>query len=121
MLYGRRFPLRLKGAAYKSYVRPAILYGSVAWCQKESEMGILRWSERSMVMAMCRVQLKNRKRHKDLMLGLNETIDLVAMASSVRWYGHVLRRALDFEVDGQRKTGRLKRSWKREVEEESGL
>ena len=33
--------------------------------------------------------------------------------------GHVLRRALDFEVEGQRKNGRLKRMWKRQVEEES--
>ena len=45
-----------------------------------------------------------------LMMGLNESSDQLAMASSVRWYGHVLRRedghvlrrALDFEVDGQR-------------------
>ena len=28
MPYGRRFPLKLKGTVYKSYVRPAILYGS---------------------------------------------------------------------------------------------
>ena len=28
LLYGRRFPLRLKGAIYGSCVRPAILYGS---------------------------------------------------------------------------------------------
>ena len=28
LLYGRRFPLRLKGAVYRSYVRLAILYGS---------------------------------------------------------------------------------------------
>ena len=40
LLYGR-FPLRLKGAVYKSYVRPAIMYGSEAWCLEESEMGIL--------------------------------------------------------------------------------
>ena len=40
LLYGMRFPLRLKGAVYKSYVRPVILYGSEAWCLKESEMGI---------------------------------------------------------------------------------
>ena len=26
------------------------------------------------------------------------------MANSVRWYGHVLRMALDFEVEGKRKT-----------------
>ena len=32
---------------------------------------------------------------------------------------HVLRRALDFEVEGQRKKERQKRTWKRQVEEES--
>ena len=41
LLYDRRFPLKLKGSVYKSYVLPAILYGSEAWCLKESEMGIL--------------------------------------------------------------------------------
>ena len=30
LLYGWRFPLRLKWAVYESYVRPAILYGSEA-------------------------------------------------------------------------------------------
>ena len=42
------------------------------------------------------------------MLGLNEAMDQLAMAHSVHWYGrvlgredgHVLRRALAFEVDG---------------------
>ena len=66
---------------------------------------------------------------KDLMLtlGLTEAVDQLVMANSVRWYGHVLRRedghvlrtALDIEVKGQRKKGRLKRTWKKEVEEES--
>ena len=41
LLYGRMFPLKLKGGVYKSYIRPAILYGSEAWCLKESEMRIL--------------------------------------------------------------------------------
>ena len=35
LLYGRRFPLRLTGAVYKSYVRSVILYGSEAWCLKQ--------------------------------------------------------------------------------------
>ena len=51
------------------------------------------------------------------MLGLKEAIDQLTMASSVCWYGHVLRRedyhilrrALDFEVEGQRKNGRPRR------------
>ena len=65
---------------------------------------------------MCGVQLKDRKRSTDLMFmfGLSENIDQLAMVSSVSWYGHVLkredghvlRRALDFEVEGQRKKGR---------------
>ena len=44
-----------------------------------------------------------------LMFGLNEIIDWLAMANSVCWYchvlrredGHVLRSTLDFEVEGQ--------------------
>ena len=60
------------------------------------------------------------------MLGLNETKDQFAMANSVRWYGdvlrrgdgHVLRRALDFEVVGKRQEEWPKRTWKIKVEEE---
>ena len=62
-----------------------------------------------------------------LMLGLNEAMEKLAMAVSVRWYGHVLRRedghvlrrAFHFEVECQRKKGKLKRTWKKQVEEES--
>ena len=47
------------------------------------------------------------------MLGLKETIDRLATANGVRWYGHVLRRdedsvlsvALNLEVTGKRKRG----------------
>ena len=65
-----------------------------------------------MVRAMCGVQLRDRDRSMDLMfmLGLKLTMDQLAMANSIRWYGHVLRRedghilgrTLDFEVEGQR-------------------
>ena len=41
LLYGRRFPLMLKGVVYESFVGPAILYESEACCLKESEIGIL--------------------------------------------------------------------------------
>ena len=60
-------------------------------------------------------------------LGLKETIDQLALANSVLWYGHVLRRedchvlkrALDFEVECQRKKGRQKKTLKKQVEVES--
>ena len=57
-----------------------------------------------------------------LMLDLNETIDKLAKANSVHWYGHALRmdkknfmrRALDFKVKrlDQRKPG-YKQLWNR--------
>ena len=60
------------------------------------------------------------------MLGLKETIDRLATANEVRWYGHVLKRddgsvvrvALDLEVSGKRKRRRPKKTWKKQVEEE---
>ena len=82
-----------------------------------------------MVRAMCGVQLKDRKGSADFvfMLGLKEAIDQLAMANSIRWYGHVLnredghvlRRVLDFEVEGHKEKGRLNRTWKNQVVEES--
>ena len=52
------------------------------------------------------------------MLCLNGAVDRNALVNSVRWYGHVLRRedghvlrrALDVEVECQTKKGRPKRT-----------
>ena len=33
--------------------------------------------------------------------------------------GHVLRKALEFEVKGKRKLGRLRKTWRSQVEKES--
>ena len=81
-----------------------------------------------MVRAMCGVQLKDKKRSTDLMfvLSLKESIDQLAIADNVCSYchvlrredGHVWRRALDFEVEGQRKKGRLKLTWNKQVVDE---
>ena len=54
----------------------------------------------------------------DIDVGLTVTMDQMAIANSVHWYGHVLwredghvlRRALDFEVECHRKKWRLKRT-----------
>ena len=58
------------------------------------------------------------------MLGLKETLDRMAKASGVKWYGHVIRRdddnilkkAMMMEVNGKRIRGRPKLTW-RQVEE----
>ena len=54
-----------------------------------------------------------------------DTLDELARASGVRWYGHilkrdnddVLRRALDYKVAERRGRGWPNMTWKRQVEE----
>ena len=118
LLRGRRFSLRMKGMVYRSCVRSAMLHGSETWCLRESEMASLRRTERAMVRSMCGVKLVDRKKMEELMeiLGLKETLDRMARANGVRWYGHVIRRdddnilkkAMMLEGNGKRKRGRPK-------------
>ena len=61
-----------------------------------------------------------------VMFGLTEMVGQMSMANCVRWYicglrmkdGFVLMMKLDDEVEAQRKRGRLKRTWKRQVVED---
>ena len=61
-------------------------------------------------------------------LGLKETLDRMAKANGVRWYGHVIRRdddnvlkkAMMLEANGKRKRGRPKTTWRKQVEECEG-
>ena len=70
---------------------------------------------------------KKSTKHPMQMLDLNETIDQLAKANSIRWHGHVLRkdknnfliRALDLRVRGTRKMGRPKKTWLIAVVEQS--
>ena len=57
-------------------------------------MAILRRTERAMIRAMCRVKLLDRRNSKELMdmLGIKESLNRMAKASNIRWYGHVLRK-----------------------------
>ena len=72
-------------------------------------------------------KLVDRKNTEDLMkmLGLKETLDKMAQGNGARWYGHVVRRdeesilkkAMMLQENGQRKRGRPKQTWKRQVKE----
>ena len=57
-------------------------------------MAILRRTEKATMRAMCGVKLIEKKRSQKLMnlLGLKVTLNGLARASGVQWYGHVLKR-----------------------------
>ena len=73
----------------------------------------MRRTETAMVRAVCGAKLMEKKVTEDLMkmLKLKETVVQMAKANGVRWYGHVLRRdvghvlrkALEFEMKVKRK------------------
>ena len=126
ILEGRRFSLKMKGKFYKSCVRSAMLYGSEAWRLREKEMVILRRTARAMIRPMCGVKLLDQRNSEELldMLGIKESLGRTAKASSMQWYGHVLRKedenmtvkALKFELSSSR--GRPKQTWIKLVENE---
>ena len=78
---------------------------------------------------MVPAKLMEEKMTEDLMemFGLKETVVQMAKANGVRWYGHVLRsddghvlrKALEFEVKGKRRRGRPRKTWRSQVEKES--
>ena len=86
----------MKGKVYKSCVKSAMLYGSETWCLREKEMAILRRTERAMIRAMCGLKLLDQRNSEELMdmLGIKESLGRMAKASSMRWYGHVLRKKI---------------------------
>ena len=57
LLRGRRFSLRMKGMVYQSCVKSAVLCGSETWWLRESEMAIVRRTERAMVRSMSGVKI----------------------------------------------------------------
>ena len=125
LLHERKFPLKIKGRIHQGCIRFAMLYGSETWCLRENEMAILRRNEKAMTRAKRGVKIiENRSQKLISLLGLKNTLDGLARASGMQWYGHVLRRdndddlrrALDFEVAGRRGRGRPNMTWKRQVE-----
>ena len=102
-------------------MRSAILHGSETWSLGQDQIGIVQRTEGAMARNMCAVKLMDKKSTKDIMqmLDMNETMDQLAKANSVSWYGHVLRkdknnflrRTLYVIVKGTRKTGRPKKTW----------
>ena len=85
-----------------------MLYGRETLCLWENEIAILRRTEKAIMRAMCRVKIIEKRRSQELMslLGLKDTLDGLTMARGLGWYGHVLRRALEFEVAERRRHGR---------------
>ena len=103
---------------YQICLRSAILKGSETWCLRKREVELLKRTERAMLRAMSGVKLIDQKSTTELMqmFGVTVLIERISRASATKSYKNVLRReesnvpkeALNFEVTGRRKMGKLK-------------
>ena len=84
-------PLRVMShqilVSFLDLIRLLMLCVCITWCLKESEMGILGRSERSIMITMRGVQVKDRESAKNfmLMLGVIKATGQLTMASGVWW------------------------------------
>ena len=95
LLCRKTFPQKIKTILYNSCVRSAMLHENET---EQNEIGISQRTEGAIVRNMSGVKLMDRKSTKDLMqmLELVETVDQLAKANVVHWYGHVLRKDIRY-------------------------
>jgi hypothetical protein len=95
-----KMPIKLKGKAYQTIVRPAILYGSECWTMyktyskqlETTEMRMLRWSSG--------VSLRDKIKSSHIRGSMGVTdINKKVEERQLRWYGHVKRRPPDHVVN----------------------
>ena len=101
--------LKMKGEIYRSCVWWTMLCDSMKWDLRENHKTILK-TEKA-ITAMSRAILIEKRRGQAFMHlpDLEKTLDRIARAKRVRWYGPILRgsnndmlrKALDFEVLGR--------------------
>jgi len=120
LLTNQDVSLIMTGRLYSSCVRSSMLHGSETWPARKENVVALQQAEMRMVRWMCGIKLKGRFPSKELRerLGIDD-IALVLQQNRLRWYGHVLRKDVDwvkkcmeYEVEGPSPRGRPKRTWK---------
>ena len=108
-----------RGQIYSTYIHTVLLYASECWAPNVNDLLKLQRNDRAMIRWTCNVRLKDHISSDSLLrkLGINN-IQTLLRYNRLRWFGHVVRndgcinRITEFEVVGQRRRGRPKKTWK---------
>ena len=70
-----------------------MLFGSEVWCLGQNELDIFKKTERARVRVILGLSYQIGFKSKSLInrLGLKETLETLIEASSVRWFGHLMK------------------------------
>ena len=114
----KRMGMRLKAKVYRLVVQPVLTYGTECWALNKRDEKRLEVTQMNMLRRMLGVTRRDRLRNEEVRerTAMQENIVKVVERSKMRWYGHVVRRAMDCPVMGKRNRGRQLRRWKDWVE-----
>ena len=125
----RRLPARVKGKAYSSVVRPAMVYGLETMAVTKKQVEEMEVAEIKMLRFAMGVTKKDKIRNEYIRSTVKvERLGMKMREGRLRWYGHVMRRdqeyvgkrMMEMELPGKRKRGRPKRRFLDVVKEDMG-
>ena len=127
LLVNQSIPLVNRAQVYKACVRPVLLYGAETWALTKHLEDLLRRCDTKMLRYMAKIRWGDRVSNEEVFRRCGiESLVTVLSRTRLRWFGHVMRReethivrrAMNFEVEGRRPAGRPKKTWKQGVEED---
>ena len=120
LLVNQKIPLGKRCFIYKACIRPVLLYGSEAWVVTRDIERLLKSCENRMLRYMTKIKWEDRITNEELWRMCEvEDLKSVVRRNRLRWFGHVqrredhhiIKRAMNYAVDGRRPRGRPNKTW----------
>ena len=117
----RHLSFKTQGRVYSSCVRSTVLHAS----ETKQNLQHLQHNDRAMIRQICNVKPQDTAtiRSQQLRAQLSiKDLDLILKENRLRWYGHIqrsnsaIKSAYDIQVEGKRRPGRPKMTWKQLTE-----
>ncbi len=127
LLRNQSIPLVNRARVYAACVRPVLTYGAEAWALTKQLEDLLRSCDTRMLRYMAKIRWEDRVANEEVERRCKqESLVSVMRRMRLRWFGHVVRReedhivrrAMEFEVEGRRPAGRPRKTWRQGVEED---
>ena len=124
VLTPRHLSYKARGHVYSSCVRSAMLHASETWPLTKTNM---QRNDRAMIRQICSIKPEDMAtvRPRELLAKLElEDLNLILRERRLHWFGHVehssgaIRTACDIQIDGRRRAGRPKLTWKKLTEKD---
>ena len=99
VLCDKRTPVKLKGMVYRTFVRPAMLYGAETWANTKRQESRIELNEMRMLRWMCGVTRKDKIRNEPIR-GTTKVVQASRKITEriLKWYGHDMRMEEDHVV-----------------------